>query len=70
MASDSPQPPSEHEHDEDLQIIVTIDETTLGTFPDGRLPREPTEAILELLTVHLSRVHIVPALPEDERPHD
>jgi hypothetical protein len=44
---------------EDIETIVSIEETIPGTALDQRLRREQTEAILQLLAAHSSRVHRV-----------
>lgn len=63
MARRLPHPEShrpEREHEEELEIIATIDATIPGTALDKRLRREQAEAIVELIAAHLSRVHSAP----------
>jgi hypothetical protein len=62
--------PREHQHEEGLEIIVSIKESIAGAVLDQRLRREQTEAILRLLAAHLSRVHSVPPPPEAEKTCD
>jgi hypothetical protein len=63
-------PPREHQHEEEPEIIASIKETIPSTALDQRLRREQTEAILELISAYLSRVHSVPPTSEDEKPCD
>jgi hypothetical protein len=63
-------PLAEPEHDEEREIIVTIGETIPGTALDNRLRSEQTEALVELVAAHLSRVHSVHPPSDKEKPCD
>lgn len=62
-------PPPER-GERDTEIIFVIDEMVRGTDLDALLRREQTEALLELLAAHRSRVHIAPWASEREKPRD
>jgi hypothetical protein len=64
-----PGPPAPR-REQDTEIIFIAEETVVGTDLDALLRREQTEALLELLTAHRSRVHIVPRPPGKEKPCD
>jgi hypothetical protein len=46
------------------EIVFIVEETAVGTELDAFLRREQTEALLELLAAHQSRVQIAPGTPE------
>jgi hypothetical protein len=43
-----------------MEIVFIVEETVGGIDLDALLRREQTEALLELLAAHRSRVHIAP----------
>ena len=51
-----------------MEIVFLVEEAVVGTELDALLRREQTEALLELLAPHRSRVHIAPTPAAKEKP--
>ena len=51
-----------------MEIVFIVEETVVGTEFNALLRREQTEALLELLAAHRSRVQIAPTHATKENP--
>ena len=51
-----------------MDIIFLVEKTLVGTELDALLRREQTEALLQPLAAHRSRVHIAPTPAAKEKP--
>jgi hypothetical protein len=73
MTSQHRRAPARKTSDAEMEVVMSIEETTPGSDLDELLRREQTEAILELIAAHVaaqSRVHIAPRNMQNEETPD